>query len=153
MWWHYLLSSTKAFGLTIKEGAEAVIPTETSLPTTSQSSATDMGVILLQIAVSVLPIILAAIFSAVIKDRIRQRENFNGISWGFANSFGAGFIGLLCVVIAHNSINKELSRVKDKQYVTYAKNELKRFIKSYAICYVVMIVIAALLLSNQINQG
>ena len=153
MWRHYLLSSTKAFGLTIKEGVEAVVPTETSSPVASQSSTTDMGVILLQIAVSVLPIILAVIFSAVVKDRIRQRENFSGISWGFANSLGAGFIGLLCVVIAHNSINKELSKVKDKQYVAYAKNELKRFIKSYAICCVVVIVIAVLLLFNQLNQG
>lgn len=137
--------AVKTLAMSIKEGAESA---QVMVPTTNQQTNDTSFFLILQIIVSILPIIIAIVFNMSVKSKIRQKENFNGISWGVANSLGAGAIGLLCVVLAHNSINKELNKVKDKKYTAYAKDELRRFIKSYAICCIVVIIISVLLLSN-----
>lgn len=111
-------------------------------------SITNYGVII-SVVSFILPAILAIVFAKSIKTRIRQKERFNGVAWGIANGvLGAGIVGLLFVVIAHNSINKELETVKNKKYVTRAKAEMQTFIKVYFLCFVGWIIISAIVIAS-----
>ncbi|MBR3236334.1 hypothetical protein IKF92_01465 [Candidatus Saccharibacteria bacterium] len=88
----------------------------------------------------VLSIILAVIFAANVKGKIKKKEEFSGMTWGFLN--GIVGVGILWVVIAHSSINKVISEVKDKKYKKYAEEQMKDFVHTYAICLLVWIIIA-----------
>lgn len=61
----------------------------------------------------IISIILAIIFNKSVKKSIWQEKEFSGMGWGIANGL---FGGLIWVLIAHNSINKEIAKIKDKEY-------------------------------------
>ena len=114
---------------------------------TSDVSSTDSQIINagLSTAMSVVAIVVAIIFASTIKKRIRQKEQFSGIGWGILNGLvGSGLFGLLCVVLAHSSINKELATVKTKTYAKYAKKQLQDFTKTYSIFFIAWLVIIAI---------
>ena len=77
-------------------------------------------------------ILIAVAFACDIKNRIRKQKEFSGCGWGIIN--GILGIGILWVIIAHNSINKEIAKISNKKYEKYAKDQMKTFITSYAIC-------------------
>ena len=60
----------------------------------------------------ILSILVAIIFPIDVKKKIRAKKEFDGIMWGIAN--GLVGLGLLWVIIAHASINKELTKLRIK---------------------------------------
>ena len=105
--------------------------------------------VIISLASLIISAIIAAAFADSVKNKIRQKERFDGVAWGIANGiFGAGIISLLFVIIAHNSINKELETVKNKKYVTRAKAEMQTFIKVYFLCFVGWIIISAIVIAS-----
>ncbi|MBQ6487511.1 hypothetical protein IJI89_03775 [Candidatus Saccharibacteria bacterium] len=90
------------------------------------------------IAVSfIASILVTIIFACSVKNRIRQKKDFDGFGWGIVNGiFGTG---ILWVIIAHNSISKDIARAKDRKYVKYANEQMQTFIKTYAICLILWI--------------
>lgn len=87
----------------------------------------------------VLALVAAIMFNAMVKEKIRDRKKFTGIGWGLVN--GIAGAGLLFVAIAHNSINKEIVKVRSKKYKEYAIGEMRKFIVTYFICIAIWIVI------------
>ena len=90
------------------------------------------------IAVSfVASILVTIIFACCVKNKIRQKKDFDVFGWGVANElFGTG---ILWVIITHNSINKDIARAKDRKNVKYANEQMQTFIKTYAICLILWI--------------
>ena len=84
-------------------------------------------------------IVLAIVFNYGVKSKIRQKAEFSGMVWGILN--GIVGVGLLWVVIAHSSINKEIEKVKNKKYKAYAESQMKDFVKAYAVCLLIWVVI------------
>ena len=80
------------------------------------------------IAVSFIASIPATIiFACSVKNKIRQKKDFDVFGWGIANGlFGTG---ILWAIIAHNSINKDIARAKDRKYVKYANEKCKLLLK------------------------
>ncbi|MBR0372880.1 hypothetical protein IJH72_03015 [Candidatus Saccharibacteria bacterium] len=133
-----IISSTKTFGLTLQEGAEAARGTST--PTTSSATTTSGSQsYLIQSVGLVLSIIVAVAFNQSVKRKIQNKEDFSGMGWGLAN--GIIGVGFLWVIIAHSSINKEIEKIKDKKYKKYAELQMKDFIRTYGFCLVIWIVI------------
>lgn len=134
-----ILSSAKAFGLTLQEGAEAArgatSPTTSSTVTTTSNSPS----LILQFFGLVLPIIMAVAFNKSVKHKIQNKEDFSGVGWGLANGILGG--GILWVIIAHSSINKEIEKIKDKKYKKYVELQMKDFVRTYGICLAIWIVI------------
>lgn len=64
---------------------------------------------------------------------------FSGTAWGIIN--GIIGVGLLFVIIAHNSINSEIAKIKNKKYKEYAIGQMHEFIKAYFICVTIWAVI------------
>ena len=91
-----------------------------------------------------LSIVLAIIFPIDVKKRIRAKKEFDGIMWGIAN--GLVGLGLLWVIIAHSSINKEIDKIKDKKYKKYALEQMREFVKNYALFIVLWLIIALFIL-------
>ena len=87
-----------------------------------------------------LSIIVAIAFAIDVKKKIKTKKEFDGIMWGIAN--GLVGVGLLWVIIAHASINKEIDRVKDKKYKKYALEQMREFVKNYALFIVLWLIIA-----------
>ena len=133
-----IISSTKTFGLTLHEGAEAargVTPSTTSHSTTTM----DSSFYLIQFVEVILPIIMAVAFNKSVKNKIQNKEDFSGMGWGLANGILGG--GILWVIIAHSSINKEIEKIKDKKYKKYVQLQMKDFVRTYGICLAIWIVI------------
>lgn len=83
----------------------------------------------------IISIIIAIIFSESVKSKIRAGEKFDGLGWGLlCGLFGAG---LIPAAIAYGSVNTTLD-VSDNgpNYKDRARQELKRFWKTYIICFV-----------------
>ena len=77
----------------------------------------------------VLSIAVAIFFSISVKKKVKTKEEFSGAMWGLANGlFGLGF---LWIIIAHDSINKEIVKIRDKDYKKYAQNQMRDFVKIY----------------------
>ena len=93
----------------------------------------------------IISIIVAVAFAIGVKSKIRAKKEFSGIGWGIVN--GIVGIGILWVVIAHSSINKEIEKIKDKKYKEYAKQEMKEFTRAYGICLIISLVIVFLVMS------
>lgn len=91
----------------------------------------------------ILAIIVAIIFASKVKSDIRKKEYFSGTAWGVLN--GILGIGLLFVILAHSSINKELVKIKDKKYRDYAQQEMASFTKTYIIFLVIWFIISMIL--------
>ena len=89
-------------------------------------------------------ILVAIIFPIDVKKKIRTKKEFDGIMWGIAN--GLVGLGLLWVIIAHASINKEIDKIKDKKYKKYALEQMREFVKNYALFIVLWLVIALFVL-------
>ena len=133
-----IISSIKTFGLTLQEGAEAakgVTPSTASHSTTTMNSAS----YLIQFVEIILPIIMAVAFYKNVKNKIQNKKDFSGMGWGLANGILGG--GILWVIIAHSSINKEIEKIKDKKYKKYVQLQMKDFVKTYGICLAIWIVI------------
>ena len=106
---------------------------------------------IISIVTSIVPIILALAATDSIKNAIREKRRFNGIAWGVALGItGAGLIGIVCAVLAHSSINKELEMVKNERYAKRAKEEMRTFIKAFFVSLVLTIVLAGVVLSSGI---
>ena len=133
-----IISSTKTFGLTLQEGAEAAKGATPS--TTSHSTTTmDSSFYLIQFVEVILPIIMAVAFNKSVKNKIQNKEDFSGMGWGLANGILGG--GILWVIIAHSSINKEIEKIKDKKYKKYVQLQMKDFVRTYGVCLAIWIVI------------
>ena len=91
-----------------------------------------------------LSIIVAIVFSISVKKRIKSKKEFSGIIWGIVN--GLVGLGLLWVIIAHTSINKEIDKIKDKKYKKYAQVQMREFIKNYALFVIIWIFIGLFVL-------
>lgn len=98
----------------------------------------------------VLSIVIAIVFAGTIKAKIQEKQEFNGIAWGLLN--GVIGIGILWVIIAHASINKEIEKVKNKKYKEYAQKQMKDFVKTYGICLLVWIVISLILFATSMQR-
>ena len=61
------------------------------------------------------------------------------MAWGLVN--GVLGIGILPTILALVSINNEIAKVKNRKYAEYAKEEIKKFIYTYFICLVFLILI------------
>lgn len=133
-----LMSLVKTFGLTLQEGAEAA---RSSVPTTSSKPTADVDYssLIIQSVGLIVSIIVAIAFCRSVKDKIREKEEFSGAGWGIAN--GVLGIGILWVIIAHNSINKEIEKIKDKKYKKYVELQMKDFVKAYGTCLIIWVVI------------
>ena len=84
-------------------------------------------------------IVVIIITYNLISKRVTEGKEFNGKMWGFLN--GITGIGILWVIIAHNSINKKIDSINDKKYIKYAKGQMKNFVKVYGICFGVWLII------------
>ena len=91
-------------------------------------------------AVLLLASIVAIIITYnLISKRIMEQKEFSGTAWGLLN--GITGIGILWVIIMHNSINKKIDSIDNKKYVKYAKGQMKNFVKVYGICLGVWLII------------
>ena len=136
-----LITQLKTFGLTLQEGVEAA---KTTAPSASQSTTSmDYSLLVVQFVEFILPVIMAVAFNKSVKEKIKQKEDFSGIGWGLANGVLGG--GILWVIIAHSSINKEIEKIKDKKYKKYAESQMKDFVKTYGICLAIWVVILVFL--------
>ena len=84
-------------------------------------------------------IVIAIVFAFTVKNNIKKKAEFSGVSWGILN--GIVGVGILWVIIAHSSINKEIEKVKNKKYKAYAESQMKDFVKAYAVCLLIWVVI------------
>ncbi len=84
-------------------------------------------------------IVIAIVFAFTVKNNIKKKAEFSGVSWGILN--GIVGVGILWVIIAHSSINKEIEKIKNKKYKSYAEAQMKDFIKAYGTCLLIWIVI------------
>lgn len=97
----------------------------------------------------ILSIVVAIEFCVIVKKKIQQKEELSGMGWGLLNGlFG---VGLIWVIIAHSSINKEIDKIKSEKYANYAKVEMKDFVRTYSICLITWIVIIFLISSSTRN--
>ena len=91
-------------------------------------------------------IIIAIATAKIIGQKVENKEEFSGTAWGLLNGlFG---IGILWVILAHSSINTKIAQVKSKKYANYAKAQMKDFIKIYAICLIIWIVISLMMFAH-----
>lgn len=93
----------------------------------------------------IVSIVVAVAFAASVKSKIKAKEEFSGIGWGIAS--GIVGIGILWVIIAHSSINKEIDKIKDKEYKKFAEQEMKDFTRTYGICLVISLIMVSLIMS------
>ena len=93
----------------------------------------------------IISIIVAVGFTTNVKRKIRAKEEFSGIGWGIAN--GVVGIGILWVLIAHSSINKEIEKIKDRKYKKFAEQEMKDFTRAYGICLAISLIMTYLIMS------
>ena len=98
----------------------------------------------------VLSIVVAIAFAGTIKAKVQEKQEFSGVAWGILN--GVIGIGILWVVIAHASINKEIEKVKSKKYKEYAQKQMKDFIKAYGICLLVWIIVDLMLFAIPVQR-
>ena len=129
----------KIFATTLSEGAEAAtrnVGLSTSLSTTASDSSTFL---IIQSIGILLTIIMAIAFAASVKAKIKRKMDFSGMAWGIAN--GILGIGIIWVIIAHSSINKEIAKIRDKKYKKYVESQMKEFVTTYSVCLVVSITI------------
>ena len=94
----------------------------------------------------IVSIIVAVGFDTSVKSKIRAKEEFSGVGWGIAN--GIVGIGILWVLIAHSSINKETEKIKDKRYKKFVEQEMKDFTRTYGICLVISLIMVSLIMST-----
>lgn len=87
-------------------------------------------------------IIVALISHKNIKNRIIHEKPFNGAFYGLIN--GLLGIGIIWVVIMHESINKYIDSIKDKEYKEYTKKEMGDFSKIYGVCFAVLVLLIIL---------
>lgn len=133
-----------SFSITLREGAEAA---KTTAPSTNQSIASiDYSLLTLQLIEFILPVIMAIAFNKSVKNKIKQKESFSGVKWGLANGILGG--GILWVIIAHSSINKEVEKIKDKKYKKYVESQMKDFVKTYGICLAIWVVILIIIFTT-----
>lgn len=106
------------------------------------------------VAIGIAIIITVAFgFTKNVKNKIRRRQEFSGIGWALLNAVvGLGIVGLIAVIIAYNSINREIEATRSRRYKKYAKRQMGDFVKTYAICFgvklLVVIIINALRYTN-----
>lgn len=98
----------------------------------------------------IISIIVAIIFSESIKSKIRAGEKFDGLGWGLlCGIFGAG---LVPAGVAYSSVNKALDLYDNTTtYKDRARQELKRFWKTYTICFICWLVIDIFLFISSYN--
>ena len=145
-----IITQSKAFGLTLQEGAEA---TQSSVYTTSNQPTTGMDnsySMILSIGIIAIPIIMAVAFCECVKGEIQKRKEFSGIGWGLAN--GILGIGVIWIMFAHNSVSKEIGKIKDKKYKTYAIHQMNNFAKTYCTCIAIWIVILVIMFISSFNK-
>lgn len=94
----------------------------------------------------IVSIIVAVGFATNVKSKIKAKEEFSGVGWGIAN--GIVGIGILWVLIAHSSINKEIEKIKDKKYKKFVEQEMKDFTRTYGICLVISLIVTYLIMST-----
>ena len=94
----------------------------------------------------IISIIVAVAFTVSVKSKIKAKEEFSGIGWGIAN--GIVGIGILWVLIAHSSINKEIEKIKDKKYKKFVEQEMKDFTRTYGICLLISLIMVSLIMST-----
>ena len=93
-------------------------------------------------------VIIAVAFGFVksVKNKIKQRREFSGIGWALANAVvGLGVVGIIVTVIAYSSIRKQIDTVKSKKYKKYAKRQMSDFVKTYAICLGVKLLVVVII--------
>ena len=89
-------------------------------------------------------------FSKNIKERIEKKKSFNAKAWAIANGIvDAGLFGMAFVILAHDSINQKAKRIRDKKYKLYYSYQMKDFIKVYAFCTLIWIVITLITITIQ----
>ena len=99
------------------------------------------------VAISIAIIVAVAFgFTKSVKNKIRRRQEFSGIGWALLNAVvGLGIVGLITVAIAYNSINKEIEATKSRRYKKYAKRQMSDFVKTYAICFGIKLLIVIII--------
>lgn len=130
---------TLSFIKNLKITAAKTVPSSTS----SSVAAANSSPLFIQSIGLLLSIVVAIIFNKSVKNKIRQKEEFSGVGWGLAN--GLLGVGFLWVIIAHSSINKEIAKIKNKKYKEYVESQMKNFVKTYAICIVIWIVLSIIM--------
>ena len=132
------ITPLKTFGLALQKEV-AVVKSSVSTTGGKSTTATDSFSLTIQSIGLVASIVVAIAFCKSIKNKIHKKEEFSGAGWGIAN--GILGIGILWVIIAHNSINKEIEKIKDKEYKQYAKFQMKDFVLAYSICLIIWMII------------
>ena len=118
----------------------------TLMAAAQSTTTTNYSAIVIELFGFAMPIILAVAFNSTVKDRIKRKSDFSGVGWGLANGIiGGGVLGLLWVVIAHVSINKDIEKIKDKKYKKYVELQMKNFAKTYGICLAAWIMIVIIM--------
>lgn len=147
-----------------KEAADKRTSTETNVAVVSEGTTTTtqetqkpqqdfwsqnvfQGYSIAVVAISIV-IIIAVAFSFVksVKNKIKYRKEFSGIGWALANAVvGLGIVGIITTVIAYNSINQRIGIIKNKKYKKYAKRQMSDFVKTYAICFGIKLLIVIII--------
>lgn len=126
-----IVTLSKNFGLTLREGAEAARCD--GCPDPQANPSINLFPIISSI-LFIVAIILAMQFVKNATKSINRKEEFNGVGWGLANGVcGLGFIFAIAAIV---SVRNEIKQIKDKEYAKYAKEQLNQFIITYILCCV-----------------
>ena len=130
------------------EAATTTTTTTTQpLQSVSTPNVSNSSVVIFNAISMILAIIFAIVFASSVKEKIKRREEFSGVGWGLLN--GVTGLGIIWVVLAHNSINKELAKVKNKKYEKYVRKQMGAFSKTYGVCLLVWIVVAIFIVMSK----
>lgn len=136
-----IASPKKTSGLILRDETETARKTSIST-VASVTTASGSQSYLMQSVGLFLSIIIAIIFNQSVKHKIQNKEEFSGMGWGLVN--GIIGIGFLWVIIVYSSINKEVKKIKDKEYKKYAEFQMKDFTRTYGICLAIWIIILSI---------
>lgn len=93
---------------------------------------------------AILSICVVIIFTVSVKNKIKSKEKFDGITWGIVN--GIVGPGILWVLLGHASINNAIDKIKDKKYKKYALGQMREFVKNYGLFLVLRLIITIFVL-------
>jgi|GEM_PF-3379404 len=111
----------------------------------SQNVFKDYNVAVVVIGIAVI-IAVALGFVKSVRNKIKQKKEFSGIGWALANAIvGLGVVGLIVTIVACSYMNKRIDEIKDKKYKKYAKRQMSDFVKTYAICFGIKLLVVIII--------